>query len=54
VNQLKTNAVAINRNLLLQAIAYLNQHPDQMSKMLADQFRYALNQHDANGGDRNG
>jgi hypothetical protein len=39
---LATHTVAVNRNLLLQAISYLKQHDDPMSKMLTQQFQFAL------------
>lgn len=43
---LTTNTVAVNRNLLLQALSYLQQHPDPMARMLIEQFRFALCQED--------
>ena len=51
MTQLKT--VAINQNLILQAIAFLDQFPaNPMAKMLRDQFSYALKQEDSSEADR--
>jgi hypothetical protein len=38
--------VPISKNLLFQAISYLKQRSDPMAKMLEEQFRYAIYQHD--------
>lgn len=38
-----SSLAVVSKNLLLQAIAYLEQHPnDPMAKMLREQMRYAL------------
>jgi len=43
------NQVIVSKNLLLQAIAYLEQYPnDPMAKMLREQMRYALQEQDRN------